>query len=80
MCLAIPGRILSVEGEGLARSGCVDFAGVRKKVSLSCLPKAGPGDYVMVHAGMAISVVDAAEAESVFEYLREVEAEAGDPS
>ena len=78
MCLAVPGKILSIEGEGLARFGQVDFAGVRKKISLSCLPKAVPGDYVMVHAGMAISVVDAAEAQGVFEYLKEIEAESGD--
>ncbi|MEK7474388.1 MAG: HypC/HybG/HupF family hydrogenase formation chaperone [Candidatus Coatesbacteria bacterium] len=77
MCLAIPGRILSVEGEGLARSGVVDFAGVRKRISLSCLPGAAPGNYVMVHAGMAITVVDEAEALGVFEYIREAEAEGG---
>ncbi len=76
MCLAIPGRILGVEGEGLSRAGQVDFAGVRKRVSLSCLPKARVGDWIMVHAGMAISVVDEAEALSVFEYLKEAEAEA----
>lgn len=79
MCLAIPGKILSVEGEGYARFGQVDFAGVRKRVSLSVLPEAVAGDWVLVHAGMALTVVDAAEAESVFEYLREAEAEGRKP-
>jgi len=80
VCLAIPGKVLSVEGEGYARFGQVDFAGVRKRVSLSCLPKATVGQYVMVHAGMAITVVDEAEALSVFEYLREAEAEGESPA
>ena len=62
VCLAIPGRILSIEGEGLSRAGQVDFAGVRKRVSLACLPKAAAGNWVMVHAGMAITVVDEKEA------------------
>ena len=80
MCLAIPGKILSIEGEGLSRAGQVDFAGVRKRISLSCLPKAVVGQYVMVHAGMAITVVDEAEALSVFEYIREAEAEGESPA
>jgi hydrogenase expression/formation protein HypC len=76
VCLAIPGRIVNVEGEGLARSGKVDFAGVVKTVNLACVPEAGPGQYVIVHAGFAISMIDEAEAMSVFQYLREIE-EAG---
>jgi hydrogenase expression/formation protein HypC len=71
MCLAIPGRIVTIEGEDpLLRSGKVDFAGIQKRVSLSYVPEAQVGDYVLVHVGFAISTVDEAEAAQVFEYLK----------
>jgi hydrogenase expression/formation protein HypC len=70
MCLAVPGRILSIEGEDPAfRGGRVDFAGVVKRVNLSYVPEARVGDFVLVHVGFAISTVDEAEAAKVFEYL-----------
>jgi len=70
MCLAVPGRILSIEGDDPAfRSGRVDFAGVAKRVNLSYVPEARVGDFVLVHVGFAISTVDEAEAAKVFEYL-----------
>jgi hydrogenase expression/formation protein HypC len=73
MCLAVPGRVLTVEGEGpLLRTGRVDFAGIVKEVNLSCVPEAGVGDWVLVHVGLAIGRVDEAEARKVFEYLREI--------
>lgn len=71
MCLAVPGRILSITraaptdaaGEGgadtdLWRMAEVDFGGVRQRVSLACLPDARVGDQVLVHVGFALSVVD----------------------
>lgn len=71
MCLAVPGKILSIEGDDpLLRSGKVDFAGVLKRVNLSYVPDAKVGDYVLVHVGFAISVVDEEEAVKVFDYLR----------
>ena len=71
MCLAIPGRIVTIEGEDpLLRFGKVDFAGIQKRVSLSYVPEAQVGDYVLVHVGFAISTVDEAEAAQVFEYLK----------
>ncbi|HXQ80944.1 MAG TPA: HypC/HybG/HupF family hydrogenase formation chaperone [Opitutaceae bacterium] len=71
MCLAVPGKLLSIQGEDpLERSGRVSFGGVIKEVSLACAPEARPGDYVLVHVGVAISVVDADEAEETFRYLR----------
>lgn len=73
MCLAVPGELLSVQGEGLEREGIVSFGGVRKKISLACLPEAVPGDYVLAHAGLAIGRVDPAEAERVFSYLEQVD-------
>ena len=73
MCLAVPGRIISVDGGDIAlRTGRVDFAGVVKSVNLSYVPEASVGDYVLVHVGFAISCVDAAEAAQQFEYLREL--------
>ena len=74
MCLAIPGKIVSVKGdEPLARVGRVEFGGIVKEVNLSCVPEAGVGDYVIVHVGFAISIVDEKEAEQVFQYLKEID-------
>ncbi|MCG8403954.1 MAG: HypC/HybG/HupF family hydrogenase formation chaperone [Phycisphaerales bacterium] len=70
MCLAIPGQVLSVGGEDpLLRTGTVSFGGVMKNVSLACVPEAKVGQYVLVHVGVAISVVSEEEAGRVFEYL-----------
>ena len=74
MCLAVPGRIIEVgEGNELNRQGKVDFGGVVKDINLSFVPDAGPGDYVLVHAGFALNTIDEAEAARVFEYLAEIE-------
>jgi hydrogenase expression/formation protein HypC len=83
MCLAVPGRIVSIREDdtgGLDRTGRVDFGGLSKEVSLACTPGAGVGDYVLVHVGMAIGVVDAAEATRVLGYLAEIEALDGSAS
>jgi hydrogenase expression/formation protein HypC len=73
MCLAVPGRILSIEGDDpLLRAGMVDFAGIQKRVSLSYVPEANVGDYVLVHVGFAISLVDEAEAAQVLQYLKDM--------
>lgn len=73
MCLAVPGRILSIEGDDpVLRAGRVDFAGIVKRVNLSYVPEASVGDYVLVHVGFAISTVDEAEARQVFAYLKEM--------
>jgi hydrogenase expression/formation protein HypC len=73
MCLAIPGKVLDIQGDDpLLRSGRVSFAGVIKNVSLTCVPEAKVGDYVLVHVGLAISIVDPQEAEETFRYLREM--------
>ena len=73
MCLAVPGRIISIEGDDpLLRSGRVDFSGAVKLVNLAYVPEAQVGDYVLVHVGFAISTVDEAEARLVFQYLKEM--------
>jgi hydrogenase expression/formation protein HypC len=75
MCLAVPGRLLSIAGDDpLARTGKVSFGGILKEVSLACVPEAKVGDYVIVHAGLAISVLDEEEAARTLEYLQEIEA------
>jgi hydrogenase expression/formation protein HypC len=73
MCLAVPGRIESIEGtDPLLRSGRVSFSGVVKQVNLAYVPHAQVGDYVLVHVGFAINTIDEAEATQVFEYLRQM--------
>ncbi len=67
MCLAVPGQIASIEAnDPVLRSGRVNFGGIFKVVNLSCVPDAQIGDYVLVHAGMAISTVDESEAAAGF--------------
>jgi len=74
MCLAMPGKILSIEGDDpLDRTAKVSFGGAVRQASLACLPEAKVGDYVIVHVGFAISIVDESEANQVFEYLQEIE-------
>lgn len=77
MCLAVPGRLMSVEGddEPLTRQGRVAFAGIIKQVNLAYVPEAKTGDYVLVHAGFAITVIDEAEAMKTLAYLAEFEPE-----
>jgi len=73
MCLAVPGKVLSVEeGDSVLRSGNVDFCGVRKTVNLSFLPDVAPGDFVLVHVGFAISKLDEEEAARTYQYLAQI--------
>ncbi len=72
MCLAVPGKILSIAGEDLARTGRVSFGGIVKQVSLAYVPEAEIGDYVIVHVGFAISLLDEEEALRTFEYLKQM--------
>ena len=73
MCLAIPGKIQSIENfqDGLVRMAKVSFGGIIKEASLELVPDAVIGDYVLVHVGVAISKVDEEEAQKVFGYLKE---------
>lgn len=72
MCLAVPGKLISSSGEGLNRTGRVSFNGVVKETSLAYVPEAQLGDYVIVHVGFALSIVDADEAQRVFSYLADM--------
>jgi hydrogenase expression/formation protein HypC len=74
MCLAVPGKIVSVSGDDpLQRMGKVNFGGIVKEVSLAYVPEAKVGDYVVVHVGFALNVVDEEEANQVFEYLQQMD-------
>lgn len=72
MCLAVPGKILSIEGEDFARTARVSFGGIVKEVSLAYVPEAAVGDYAIVHVGFAISLVDEQEALLTFDYLKQM--------
>jgi hydrogenase expression/formation protein HypC len=74
MCLAIPGKIKSIEYQynGLVKMAQVVFGGITKQASLEMLPDAEVGDYVLVHVGVAISKIDEDEAKKTFEYLQEI--------
>lgn len=76
MCLAIPGKIISLsnETESSERTARVDFAGVSKEISLAYLPEARLNDYVIVHAGLALSILDEAEAAATLAAFAELDA------
>jgi len=74
MCLGVPGRLVErlPDVDELAW-GFVEFAGLRRRVCLACVPEAAIGDHVVVHAGLAISLLDAQEAERLLDHLREMQ-------
>jgi hydrogenase expression/formation protein HypC len=73
MCLAVPGRLVSVMGDDpVMRTGRVDFGGIVKEINLAFVPEARVDDYVLVHVGFALTVIDESEAAQVFEALREM--------
>ena len=68
MCLAMPGKIVEIQGQDkLGPRAKVDFGGVLKEVSLACLTDVKVGDYVIVHVGMALSKLDEEEAAKTLE-------------
>ena len=76
MCLAIPGRIVAIaDGEGFDRRGTVDYDGARQEVSLAYLPETKIGDYVLVHVGFAMTLLDGDEAERILREIRELTTE-----
>jgi hydrogenase expression/formation protein HypC len=74
MCLAVPGKIVSITAENdFERNGKVNFGGIIKDINLTYVPEAKVNDYVIVHVGFALSIVDEEEAEKIFEYLKEMD-------
>ena len=74
MCLAIPGRGTTISGnDPLMKTGLVNFGGILKEVNLVYVPEVKVDDYVIVHVGFAISILDEKEAQKVFDTLNELE-------
>ncbi len=77
MCLAVPGQVRAIAGEEpLTRSARVAFGGIVKEIALAFVPEARVGDYVLVHAGVAIAVLDPEEAARTLASLDALEEEA----
>ena len=74
MCLAIPGKItmISDQLDETFRKGKVSFGGIIKEINLFMVPEAKVGDYVLVHVGVAINIVDEEEAKQTFNYLKQM--------
>ncbi len=72
MCLAIPGKVLKIYIENNLKMGLVDFSGIQQTVCLECLPDIKNGQYALVHAGFAISIVDEKEALKSYELWKAV--------
>ena len=75
MCLAIPGKLIEVDTavDPAFRTGVVSFGGITRKVNLSMVPEARQEDYLLVHVGVALSIVDEEEAGKIFETLQKAE-------
>jgi hydrogenase expression/formation protein HypC len=75
MCLAIPGKITEIKkgSDDILLSGIIDFEGANREVNLSMVPDAKVGDYVLVHTGLAISVVDEEEAKATLDLFKQME-------
>ena len=74
MCLAIPGKIKSIEPfkEGYMRMGKVELGGITKEINLQFVPEANENDFVLVHVGVAISTIDEEEAKSTLKFLEQM--------
>ena len=76
MCLAVPGKVVCwIDRAAPFSRARIEFAGVQREVNMQCLPEAELGDYVLVHAGIAISRIDPEEAERLRRALAEIESE-----
>jgi len=74
MCLAVPGKVVEITGEGVLRMGKVDFSGVQRQACLAYVPEVRLGDYVLVHVGFAISRIDEQAAHETLAALAEIDA------
>jgi hydrogenase expression/formation protein HypC len=73
MCLAVPGRILEISmNTPLLRAGRVDFGGAAQEVNLGAVPDAAVGDYVIVHAGCAVTTIPESDARQILDYLEQM--------
>jgi len=74
MCLGIPGKVLEVFERDSLPMGKIEFSGIAKEACLAYTPEAQVGDYVLIHVGFAISLIDEQEANEIFQYLDEIQA------
>ncbi|MFL7792035.1 MAG: HypC/HybG/HupF family hydrogenase formation chaperone [Anaerolineae bacterium] len=72
MCLAIPGKVIEIDSANMMRMSRVDFGGITREISLAYLPDVQVDDYVIVHAGFAISQLDEEEAHETLRLLAEL--------
>jgi len=75
MCLAVPGKVVEILGDGELRMGKIDFAGVLRQACLAYVPEVQLGDYVLVHVGFAIRRIPEEEIESTLAFFAELAAE-----
>jgi hydrogenase expression/formation protein HypC len=74
MCLGVPGRVAEwIDRDPVLARGWIEFDGLRKECSLACVPEAEVGDYVIVHAGIAISRIDAEHAAELLTALEQAD-------
>lgn len=74
MCLGVPGRVsVWIERDPLLALAEIDFGGVRKRIQMACVPEAQIGDYVLVHAGVALTIIDPVQAERTLRTLKSCE-------
>lgn len=77
MCLAIPGKVVRwLDRDPISALAAVEFGGVTRACHMACVPEAEPGDYVVVHAGVAIARIDARAAEQTIAELATLAADA----
>lgn len=72
MCLAVPGKVVATYREADLLMGKIDFSGVAKRACLEYVPQVKVGEYVIIHAGFALSAIDETEATRIFDYLRQM--------
>ncbi len=73
MCLAIPGKIISIEDNSNPKMAKVSFGGAIKNICIEWVPEAKVGDYVLVHVGFALNVIDEKEAEETLKLIRDID-------
>jgi hydrogenase expression/formation protein HypC len=75
MCLGVPGRVVEwIDRESIMAPAWIEFDGLRKECSLACVPEAEVGDFVIIHAGVAICRIDADRAAEMLTLLRQMDA------
>ncbi len=74
MCLGVPGKVVSKTENPLGMTmGKVSFSGITKECCMAYVPEVEVGDYVVVHVGFAIAIIDEAEARRTLEFLAEMD-------